>query len=110
MAGRVSTQRRPLTAPSTAEEAAALERRGRQLEAELAWLERTRRHDLLVMFALVLLSLAVGLFLMASAVRVTSVEVGMRLFYAGLGLGNLGVIGAIGWGLWRSVERGDAEW
>ena len=91
-------------------EAQAREARGRQLETELAWLERVRRRDLSVMFALVLLSLAVGLFLMASAVRVTSVELGMRLFYAGLGLGNLGVIGAIGWGLWRSVERGDAEW
>jgi hypothetical protein len=115
VAGGVSGARRRLSPPPSPEEAAVLEAqareaRGRQLETELAWLERVRRRDLSVMFALVLLSLAVGLFLMASAVRVTSVELGMRLFYAGLGLGNLGVIGAIGWGLWRSVERGDAEW
>lgn len=101
---------RPLSAPLSPEEAQALEERGRQLERELHWLERERRRDLLVMFALVALSLAVGIFLMAYAVRVTSLEVGQRYFYAGLGLGNLGVIASIGWGLWRSVQRGDAEW
>jgi hypothetical protein len=110
VAGGVIVARRRLSPPPTPEEARALEQRGHQLEQELAWLERERRRDLAVMFTLVALSLAVGLFLMASAVRVTSLEVGQRLFYAGIGLGNLGVIGAIGWGLWRSVQRGDTEW
>lgn len=110
VAGGVSVARRRLSPPPTPEEARALEQRGHQLEQELAWLQRERRRDLAVMFTLVALSLGVGLFLMASAVRVTSLEVGQRLFYAGIGLGNLGVIGAIGWGLWRSVQRGDAEW
>lgn len=90
--------------------AAAHERRRLELEADLQWLERARRRDNVRMAAGVVLSLVVAVPMMAMSAHVTTEAEGRLWLYGGLILGDAGVLASIGWGLWRTVERGDAAW
>ncbi len=86
------------------------ERRARQLAEELAWLERERRRDNTRMIIGIVVSLVIAIPMMAMSARVTTEAVGRAWLYGGLLLGDLGVLGSVGWGLWRAVDRGDAHW
>ncbi len=86
------------------------ERRRVELEEELRWMRAVRRRDNVRMAAGVLVSLAVAVPMMAMSAHVTSEEIGRLWLYGGLLIGDAGVLASVGWGLWRSVDRGDTRW
>lgn len=86
------------------------EARRLELEEELRWMAAERRRDTRLMLAGVVGSVVVALPIMMSSATVTDVEVGRALLSGGVLLGYTGVVGSIGWGLWRAVERGDTYW
>jgi hypothetical protein len=86
------------------------EARRLELEEELRWMRAMRRRDNLRMLAGIVASLVIAIPMMAMSAHVTSVEEGRVWLYGGLVIGDAGVLASVGWGLWRSVERGETRW